>query len=299
MITSKIVRFLAAATLAAGFATVANAQATRTWVSGTGSDANPCSRTAPCQTWSGALTKTATNGEISALDPGGFGTININKSITLSGDGTLASILNAGTTGIIVNITTNLATDKVVVRNVSIQGAGTGTDGVRIIDGAEVILDNVTIGSFTDAGVDVTQSQNSNVFLKNVRISKGAVGVRVQSTLGTVSGTLENVAIDGMTSHGVECVNNAALVFRNVEASRCGGSGFRSAAATVNMAVENSVSSGNNFGFEAVLGNLRIANSGMFFNNTNCTSSVLSAGNNRSAGNSITNNPTPGGMTIH
>ena len=298
MIKSRIVRFLAAAVVAAGFSTVANAQ-TRTWVSGTGSDANPCSRTAPCQTFAGAFSKTATNGEISALDPGGFGTINITKSITINGDGTLASILNAGTTGVIVNITTNLATDKVVVRNVSIQGAGTGTDGVRIIDGAEVILDNVTIGGFTDAGVDVTQSQTGNVFLRNVRISKGAVGVRTQSTVGIVTGAFENVAIDGMTSHGIECVNNTTLAMRNVETARCGGSGVRSAAATVNLAIENSVSMGSNFGYEALAGNLRIANSGMFFNNTNCTVSVLSAGNNRSAGNTITNNPTPGGMTIH
>jgi hypothetical protein len=296
---SKIVRFFAAATLAAGFSTAAHAQATRTWVSGTGSDANPCSRTAPCQTWAGAFVKTATNGEISALDPGGFGAVTLSKSITLNGDGTLAGILNAGTTGIIVNITTNLATDKVVIRNVSIQGAGTGTDGIRIIDGQEVIVDNVTIGGFTDAGVDVTQSQSGNVFLRNVRISKGAVGVRTQTTAGAVNGTFENVAIDGMTSHGVEAVNNTTLALRNVETSRCGGSGVRSAATSVNLAVEDSVSSGNNFGYEAVLGNLRIANSGMFFNNTNCTSSVLSAGNNRSAGNTITNNPTPGGMTIH
>ncbi len=298
MIRSKIVRFLAAATLAAGFSTVAHAQ-TRTWVSGTGSDANPCSRTAPCQTFAGAFNKTGTNGEISALDPGGFGTINITKSITINGDGTLAGILNAGTTGIIVNITTNLTTDKVVIRNVSIQGAGTGTDGIRIIDGAEVIVDNVTIGGFTDAGVDVTQSQTGNVFLRNVRISKGAVGIRTQSTAGIVAGAFENVAIDGMTSHGIECVNNTTLAMRNVETARCGGSGVRSAAATVNLAVENSVSVGNNFGYEAVLGNLRVSNSGMFFNNTNCTSSVLSAGNNRSAGNTTTNNPTPGGMTIH
>jgi hypothetical protein len=299
MIRSRIIRFLAVATLATGFSTVANAQATRTWVSGTGSDANPCSRTAPCQTFAGAFSKTATNGEISALDPGGFGTINITKSITLNGDGTLASILNAGTTGVIVNITTNLATDKVVIRNVSIQGAGTGTDGIRIIDGQEVVVDNVTIGGITDAGVDITQSQTGNVFLRNVRIAKAAVGVRVNTTVGNVGGAFENVAIDGMTSHGVEGVANCALAMRNVEASRCGGSGFRTNAASVNFAVENSVSSGNNFGFEAVFGSLRISNSGMFFNNTNCTVSVLSAGNNRSAGNTITNNPTPGGMTIH
>jgi hypothetical protein len=298
MIRSKLVRFLAAAILAVGFSAVANAQ-TRTWVSGTGSDANPCSRTAPCQTFAGAFSKTGTNGEISALDPSGFGTINITKSITINGDGTLASILNAGTTGIIVNITTNLSTDKVVVRNVSIQGAGTGTDGVRIIDGAEVVLDNITIGGFTDAGVDVTQSQASNVFLRDVRISKGLVGIRTQSTLGNVNGTFENVSIYGMTSHGIESINNTNIVLRNVSTNRSGGSGVRSSGATVNLAIENSSSSGNNFGYETTAGNLRIANCGMYANNTNCTASVLSAGNNRSAGNTITNNPTPGGMTIH
>jgi hypothetical protein len=125
------------------------------------------------------------------------------------------------------------------------------------------------------------------------------VGVRTQTTVGNVGGAFENVAIDGMTSHGVECVNNSALALRNVEASRCAGSGFRTNAASVQLHVVDSVSSGNNVGFEAVLGTLRIANSSMFFNNTNCTSSVLSAGNNRSAGNTTTNNPTPGGMTIH
>ena len=298
MIRSRIVRFLAAATLAVGFSTAVQAQ-TRTWVSGTGSDANPCSRTAPCQTFAGALSKTATNGEISTLDPGGFGTINITKSITINGDGTLAGILNAGTTGIIVNITTNLATDKVTIRNVSIQGAGTGTDGVRVIDGAEVTLDNVTISGFTDAGVDVTQSQTGNLFLRNVRISKGAVGVRTQSTVGIVTGTFEDVFVDGMTSFGMQFVNNTSLVLRNVVASRNGGSGFISQAATVNLAIENSASMGNNFGFEATAGNMRIANCGIYFNNTNLTTNVLSAGNNRSAGNTTTNSPTAGGMTIH
>jgi hypothetical protein len=295
---SKIIRFFAAAALAVGFSTVAHAQ-TRTWVSGVGDDVNPCSRTAPCKTFAGAISKTATGGEISVLDPGGFGTLTITKSITVNGDGTLAGVLSAGVVGFTVNITTNLSTDKVVIRNVSINGAGTGTKGVRIIDGQEVILDNVTIAGVTDAGVDIAQSQSGNVFLHNVRISKCLVGVRSQSTAGVVSGAFDSLFIDGMTSHGIECVNNTILVMRNVESSRCGGSGFRSAAASVNMVVENSVSSGNNFGFEATAGNLRIANCGMYFNNTNCSSAVLSAGNNRSAGNTTTNNPTPGGMTIH
>src|SRR3954447_26766448 len=87
--------------------TAANAQATRTWVSGTGSDANPCSRTAPCQTFAGAISKTAINGEIDCLDPSGFGTVNITKSITIDCRSTHGSILASGTTGVIVNIAVN------------------------------------------------------------------------------------------------------------------------------------------------------------------------------------------------
>jgi hypothetical protein len=50
----------------------AHAQATRTWVSGVGDDVNPCSRTAPCKTFAGAVSKTVTAGEINCLDSGGF-----------------------------------------------------------------------------------------------------------------------------------------------------------------------------------------------------------------------------------
>src|SRR5256886_3806650 len=103
MTSSKIVRFLSCAFLAGAFATVAHGQATRTWVSGVGDDVNPCSRTAPCKTFAGAISKTASGGEIDALDPGGFGAVTITKSITIAGDGTLASILASGTNGVNVN----------------------------------------------------------------------------------------------------------------------------------------------------------------------------------------------------
>jgi hypothetical protein len=66
---------------------IANAQATRTWVSGVGDDANPCSRTAPCKTFAGAISKTAPGGEIDALDPGGFGALTITNAITIDGGG--------------------------------------------------------------------------------------------------------------------------------------------------------------------------------------------------------------------
>src|SRR5438105_14967695 len=83
---------------------LAHAQATRTWVSGVGDDANPCSRTAPCKTFAGAISKTFINGEIDVLDPGGYGTLTITKSITIDGGSTFASVLASGVNGIIVNV---------------------------------------------------------------------------------------------------------------------------------------------------------------------------------------------------
>src|SRR6516225_11452892 len=84
-------------------ASSASAQASRTWVSGVGDDVNPCSRTAPCKTFAGAISKTAPGGEIDALDPGGFGALTINKSITIDGGGgQVASVLASGTNGIVV-----------------------------------------------------------------------------------------------------------------------------------------------------------------------------------------------------
>ena len=121
------------------------AQATRTWVSGVGDDVNPCSRTAPCKTFAGAISKTSAGGEISVLDPGGYGSVTITKGITISGDGSLASVLNSGVNGVIVNVTS--APDTVILRNISINGAGTspGLDGVRYLAGGRVIVENVTI----------------------------------------------------------------------------------------------------------------------------------------------------------
>src|SRR3954469_1479176 len=97
-------------------ATPASAQATRTWVSGVGDDLNPCSRTAPCKTFAGAISKTSAGGEIDALDDGGFGTVTITKSITIDGGGHLASILGAGTNGVNINDVATPTPDTIVVR---------------------------------------------------------------------------------------------------------------------------------------------------------------------------------------
>lgn len=126
---------------------VANAQATRTWVSGVGDDVNPCSRTAPCKTFAGAISKTAAGGIINALDPGGFGTVTITKSITIGTDPGLGGILNAATNGVVINAA---ATDIITLKGLSIDAptnsASTGLNGVRILNAGTVNIYNSQIG---------------------------------------------------------------------------------------------------------------------------------------------------------
>src|SRR5213083_627604 len=123
-------RLIVSVVFALGFSAVCAAQATRTWISGVGDDVNPCSRTAPCKTFAGAISKTATGGEINCLDPGGFGGVTITKAITLNCEGTLGSILVSGTNAIIVN-----APSTAVVRiiHLKIVGIGTGINGISYI----------------------------------------------------------------------------------------------------------------------------------------------------------------------
>src|SRR6185436_15877281 len=127
--TSSVVLAFATLAMAALWATGAQAQATRTWVSGVGDDVNPCSRTAPCKTFAGAISKTSTGGEINVLDPGGFGAVTITKSITISSEGFEAGVLVSGSNGIIINAA---ASSHVVLRGLDFEGQGTGTDGIKV-----------------------------------------------------------------------------------------------------------------------------------------------------------------------
>ena len=127
------------------YAAPAHAQATRTWVSGVGDDANPCSRTAPCKTFSGAISKTATNGEINCLDGGGFGAVTITKAITISCEGGTAGIVVSASSGITVNAP---AGSNVYLKGLDIEGVNTGTNGINFISGGGLVVENTVIRGF-------------------------------------------------------------------------------------------------------------------------------------------------------
>jgi hypothetical protein len=265
--------------------TVAQAQATRTWVSGVGDDVNPCSRTAPCKTYAGAISKTAAGGEISTLDPGGFGAVTITKSITISGDGTLAGILAAGVNGIIINAG---ASDKVILRNLSINGAGTGLNGIRYLAGGTVSVESCSISGFTGFGIEVTKTASGNLYVKDTNITKVATGVRLTTTTGFVVASFDNVRLEGMTNGLVANVNSFAnmrnsLVFQN------SGNGIQTAAgATIN--VESTVISHNGTGVSSAAGSaVRLSNATIFNNNTGISAggTVVGFFNNRVFGNTV------------
>jgi len=193
----------------------ASAQATRTWVSGVGDDANPCSRTAPCKTFAGAISKTAAGGEINVLDPGGFGGVTITKSITISSTFE-AGVLVSGTPGITVAAG---ATDSVVLVGLDIEGLGTGTNGVNFSSGALLVIDKCTIHHFATNGVRVASTTsgaraviNNSLILSNGTqnaVNSGGVTVVGVSNVANINDTL----IQNNLNYGVQAAAGNAAAF--------------------------------------------------------------------------------------
>lgn len=261
----------------------AHAQATRTWVSGVGDDANPCSRTAPCKTFAGAISKTAAFGEINCLDPAGYGALTITKSITLNCGFTLGSVLVAGTNGIVINAA---AADKVTLRGIHLQGlAGTATpglNGVRILSAAVVSIENCVITQFSQAGInDARSAGNTQLFVRNTIISNNTgSGVSLAATAAN------KAVLDGVESvgnlFGISAGNNnLAMVTRSVFSGNTTGV---QADASGAINIDSSSISGNGTGVQS-LSNIRLSNSDVTLNTTGFNGTALTHGNNRLLGN--------------
>jgi hypothetical protein len=184
------------------------AQATRTWVSGVGDDANPCSRTAPCKTFAGAISKTAAAGEINVIDPGGFGAVTITKSITIRSDHVEAAVLVNGTNGIVVSAG---ATDTVVLEGLDLDGSGgTGLNGVNISSGAAVYILRCAIRRFGQNGVNMADSTaGSRLFIRDSIISLNGTGaggpfggVNIQGNANISS--ILNTLVDNNTGFSIQ-----------------------------------------------------------------------------------------------
>ncbi|MBC8032325.1 MAG: hypothetical protein H7Z16_19735 [Pyrinomonadaceae bacterium] len=226
---------LAVAVFVLTVTSMASAQATRTWVSGVGDDVNPCSRTAPCKTYAGAISKTAKDGEISTLDPGGFGTLTITKSITVNGGGAgqgYGSVLAAlAPQGFLINITDAADVRKTVRLNwLDINGASTGTDGIRFIAGTALFVENTNIDGFVQEGIDISASSQAinQLHLRNVMIRNVATGININNTsTNATQMTLDNVNIS-KTTNCLNAGNGSRGQISHSFFSSCTGSGINS-----------------------------------------------------------------------
>jgi hypothetical protein len=172
----------------------AQAQATRTWVSGVGDDVNPCSRTAPCKTFAGSISKTAVGGEINCLDPGGFGALTITKSITISCQIGTAGVLVSGTNGIVVAAGAN---DVVFLKGLDFEGIGSGLSGIKFQSGAALHVEDCIINGFTQYGIQIVPGATASFTVTRTSMFNNAAGaVQVRPTAGATTGVLNRIVAD-------------------------------------------------------------------------------------------------------
>lgn len=265
-------------------------QATRTWISGTGDDANPCSRTATCKTFAGAISKTAAGGEINVLDPGGFGAITITKSISLIARGAIAGVLVSGTNGITVNAG---PTDRVTLRGLDIDGLGTSPAGVRAIQVGTLRIEQSQIYGFTN-GVDFEPGNAGARLLVQDSQIHGNSGVGIVAGRSTRATVRRNDIDDNScgilgASFGLLASPNFAL---NCGAAVSGTSGSASVSAYHNALAGNTVAAiaavGGGAAFNLATSEISDNGTGLFENG----GLIRSFGNNLLAGNAVDGSPT-------
>lgn len=258
----------------------AHAQATRTWVSGVGDDANPCSRTAPCKTFAGAIAKTAATGEIDCLDPGGFGAVTITKSITIDCSGTVGSVLVSGTNGIVISAAT---TDRVVLRNIRVMGLNTGIAGIRILAAAIVSIEHCIITQFTQQGIsDARTAGSTKLFVSDTTVSlNGGNGIDLTAANPN---SVEIVNVNAVSNlSGISAsAGNFATIQRSVFTVNS-SSGVQSNAGSI-IHLEGTAITSNSIGVTAA-GTVRLSNSNVSFNSTGFSGAAISFGNNQLLGN--------------
>ena len=266
------------------FASIAQAQATRTWVSGVGDDANPCSRTAPCKTFAGAISKTATNGEINCLDPAGYGAVTITKSITIDCEDTQGSILASLVNGVIINS----STADVRLRGISINGAGNGINCVRVLSASRLTLDEIVCSGFSQHGVSIETAAGafSLVVLNSSFRNNTGNGINTFLTGPATASVAVDSSLFAFNGIGI---NFGSAAKGSVQDSTLTNNttGARADGATSNLTMVSNQVSHNGTGILAAnAANIRIGNNVVTGNTTGLSgANILSFGGNNVDGN--------------
>jgi hypothetical protein len=207
------------ATLVALGLSAAPAQATnaRSFISSTGSDANPCTRALPCRTLQTAHNNTAASGEINFLDPAGYGTLTITKAISIVNDGVGSAgvLVTSGAIGITINAGMN---DAINLRGLIIEGTGVGSVGIQFNSGGSLTIGNSVIRGLTNGGIRIDSTTSSKLVVSNTLIADNN-----PSAAGIVLHPIGAVKVDAALNR-VEIINNASY---GLFATGVDGSGVR------------------------------------------------------------------------
>jgi hypothetical protein len=276
------------------YAAPAHAQASRTWVSGVGDDVNPCSRTAPCKTFAGAISKTAAGGYINCLDPAGYGAVTITKAITIQCEEETGHVLVSGTNGIVVNTP---AFTNVTLRGLSLEGlGGAGLNGITFIQAGNLHVQEVVIHDFGQHGINFAPStigggtlvvsdetlifnNGANSNFAGINIFPGANATTNVSLNGVqLSENANGIIVNGTNVHAGLVVDNASIALNP-------GAGIKVSGANAVVLIGRSTIFGNANGVSVTGG------------------TVQSFKNNQIAGNTtdgtpITAFPGPGGQPL-
>jgi hypothetical protein len=294
-------------------ASAAQAQATRTWVSGVGDDLNPCSRTAPCKTFAGAINKTAKDGEISVLDPGGYGAVTITKSIYINGThgAGYGSIINSLVTGVNINITDAADVRKAVrLRALDINGVSNGINGVSILAANNVWIEDSVIdgntGNGTTSGIGIrvatTAAVTTNVYVSDTMIHKNITGLRVTASTGFAVLNIRDSNIEGNTN-GLDVSTNGFATVQNCRFAANTTNGVATTAASGTITIRESVLSNNGTAINAAAGSTLRSLSNILNNNSTgfggTTAVIQTDGQNKNIANSTPGAPGGGTVTTH
>ncbi|HEX7823060.1 MAG TPA: hypothetical protein VF463_20870 [Sphingobium sp.] len=293
----RLALILALAFTGMGLSSPASAQATRTWISGVGDDANPCSRTAPCKTFPGAISKTASGGEINCLDPGGFGGVTITKSITLKCDeASNGGVLVAATNAIIING----SGIEVSLIGLDIEGLGqTGSPGLNAINflsGTSLTVRNCSIRNFSQNGINFAPSSNASLFVSDTQITSvgqsatyagiqlrptGSANIKAtvnsteitggyfgvvadgSATTGKINGIINDSNVSGNQFNGITAsigtASGVTLILDRVSVVGNGNNGLATSGVNAGLLVGNSSIYGNQGGLFATAGGVLVS----------------------------------------
>jgi hypothetical protein len=251
----KIAQHSAVAVLAAALSTLVSADAfaaaNRTFVSGQGSDSNPCSLGAPCRSFAQAIIQTAPGGEITVLDSAGYGVVTINQSVTITNPGGVEAGITApaGENAITINPTSAIT---VTLRGLTLEGGGVGGHGIFLTStgpGGTLNIIDCVVKDFTDSGIVIqpavsgNASQTMDVVIANTfALDNGGDGIRIApqnnhsyvvasiyqttangngtgmalgSNVGAVDALISNSHVDSNTTLGINENTNSSIIIKN------------------------------------------------------------------------------------